>query len=175
MNSNEMASPASETLARAASGQGIAIDKSVGLIALIVVSAGVGYWAGTHRTPTVTMTTPTTTQTQAPAGTLSPAEQVTLAAAEAKRNGTAENFLNLSLMYYRAGRFNETITAAQQSLKLRPGYPEAYNNIAAGHQAMGQWDEAIVAGREALRLKPDFELARNNLTFALSQKARAAK
>jgi tetratricopeptide (TPR) repeat protein len=174
MNSNETLSPSSETLVHPGSGGRIGIDKSVGLIALIVVSAGVGYWAGAHRTTAAAITAAPQIQTQAPAGTLSPAEQVTLAEAEAKRNATPENFLNLSLMYYRAGKFNETITAAQQALKMRPGYPEAYNNIAAGHQALGQWDQAIVAGREAVRLKPDFELARNNLAFAQSQKARTA-
>jgi tetratricopeptide (TPR) repeat protein len=150
-------------------GPGIAIDKSVGLIALIVISAGIGYWAGNHH---ASLTAPAQFQTQTPANNLSPADQVILAEAEAKRNGTPENFLNLSLLYYRAGRFNDTITAAQDALKLRPGYAEAYNNIAAGHQALGQWDDAMIAAREAIKLKPDFELARNNLAYAQSQKAR---
>jgi tetratricopeptide (TPR) repeat protein len=160
-----------EALARPASGQSIAIDKSVGLIAMVVISAGIGYWAGSHRAAQVAAPPPQV-QAQTPANAPSAAEQVTLAEAEVKRNATPENFLNLSLMYYRAGRFNDTIATAQVALKLRPGYPEAYNNVSAGHQALGHWDEAITASREAIRLKPDFELARNNLAFAISQKAR---
>ena len=164
MNTDEKAAVTGEP------GQGIAIDKSVGLIALVVISAGIGYWAGNHHTSVTAA--PAAAQTAA--NTLSPADQVILAEAEAKRNATPENFLNLSLLYYRAGRFSDTITAARDALKLRPGYAEAYNNIAAGHQALGQWDDAMVAAREAIKLKPDFELARNNLAYAQSQKARAA-
>jgi len=83
---------------------------------------------------------------------------------------TADDFLNLSLAYERAGRHQECIEAAQQALKLRPDFPEAYNNIAAGYQSMYRWDEAIAAAQQALKLRPDFQLARNNLAWSQSQK-----
>jgi Flp pilus assembly protein TadD len=88
-------------------------------------------------------------------------------------NPRAEAFLNLSLAYFQAKRYQDCIRAARKALQLKPDYAEAYNNVAAGYQAMGRWDEAIRAARESLRLKPDFQLARNNLAWSLSQKARS--
>jgi tetratricopeptide (TPR) repeat protein len=95
-----------------------------------------------------------------------------VAAAEAmvKLAPTADNYLNLSLAYDRAGRFRDCIRAAEQALKLQPGYALAYNNIAAAHMDMGEWDAAIAAADEAVRLQPDFQLARNNLAAARQQK-----
>jgi tetratricopeptide (TPR) repeat protein len=83
---------------------------------------------------------------------------------------TPEDFLTLSLNYELAGKHQECIAAANQALKLRPGYAEAYNNIAAAQQRMGHWDEAIQAAQEAIRLRPDFQLAKNNLQWELNQK-----
>jgi len=83
---------------------------------------------------------------------------------------TAEHYLNLSLMYHQAGRFQDCIDTAKKALKLKPDYAEAYNNIAAANEALGRWDDAIDAARHALRIRPDFQLARNNLAWSLSQK-----
>jgi tetratricopeptide (TPR) repeat protein len=80
-----------------------------------------------------------------------------------------ENYLNLSRSYYQAGQFENSLRAARESLRLRPGYADAYNNAAAASLALGRWDEAIAAGREALRLHPDYPLARNNLRSAEAQ------
>ena len=95
-----------------------------------------------------------------------------VAAAEAlvKLAPTADNYLNLSLAYERAGRFRDCIRAAGQALKLQPGYALAYNNIAAAHMDMGEWDAAIAAADEAVRLQPDLQLARNNLAYAKQRK-----
>ncbi len=89
-------------------------------------------------------------------------------------NPSAEAYLNLSLLYHQARRYQDCIRMAQEALRRKPDYPEAYNNIAAGYEAMGRWDEAIEAAREALRLKPDFQLARNNLAWSESQRVLAA-
>jgi len=96
-------------------------------------------------------------------------------AASQKRNPTPESYLNLSLTYHRAGKYQECIDAARQALRLKPDYAEAYNNIAAAYQSMGKWDEAIQAAHEALRINPNFQLARNNLLFAESQKKNAGQ
>jgi tetratricopeptide (TPR) repeat protein len=85
---------------------------------------------------------------------------------------TPEDYLDLSLRYYRDGRPRDCIAAAKEALRLEPGFAEAYNNMAAGYGAVGMWDEAIQAATEALHLKPDFPLARNNLAWSSSQKAR---
>jgi tetratricopeptide (TPR) repeat protein len=103
---------------------------------------------------------------------LSHAQSGTMPAPESK---TADDYLNLSLSYYRTGQFVESIAAARQALDLRPKYAEAYNNIAAGFASMGQWDDGIAAARQALALKPDFPLARNNLAWCEEQKRKTAQ
>jgi tetratricopeptide (TPR) repeat protein len=102
-------------------------------------------------------------------------DRLATAAQRAGMQPTPENYLGLSLQYFRAGRYDECVHAAREALRLRPGYAEAYNNIAAGYQSMGRWDDAIAAAQEAIRLKPDLQLARNNLAYALSQRNLQAK
>ena len=99
-----------------------------------------------------------------------PPDPIAAAAQLAASQPTPENYLNLSLLYHRAGRYPECIEAAKKALRLKPDYAEAYNNIAAAYQSMQQWDQAIAAAQQAVRLKPDFTLARNNLAYSLAQK-----
>jgi protein O-mannosyl-transferase len=87
---------------------------------------------------------------------------------------TPENYLSLSFLYHRTGRYQDCIAAAKKALQLRPNYPEAYNNIAAAYEDLHQWDQAIEAAQAALRLKPDYQLAKNNLTYSLAQKKLSA-
>jgi tetratricopeptide (TPR) repeat protein len=91
-------------------------------------------------------------------------------AAQTEAHPTAEGYLNLSLKYHQAGKYQECIDAARKALRLKPDYPDAYNNIAAAYEAMSMWDPAIEAAQQALRLKPDYQLAKNNLAWSLSQK-----
>jgi protein O-mannosyl-transferase len=100
-------------------------------------------------------------------------DPVAIAEALVKLAPTADNYLNLSLAYDRAGRFGDCIRADEQALKLRPGFALAYNNIAAAHMELGEWDAAIAAADEAVRLQPDLQLARNNLAAAKQQKQMA--
>jgi tetratricopeptide (TPR) repeat protein len=93
----------------------------------------------------------------------------------ARANPTPENYLNLSLMYHRSGKYQECIDAARQALRLKPDYAEAYNNIAAAYQSMAKWDEAIQAAGEALRINPNYQLARNNLLWSAEQKRNAGQ
>jgi tetratricopeptide (TPR) repeat protein len=90
-------------------------------------------------------------------------------------NPGADAYLNLSLRYHQAKRYDDSIRTANEALRLRSDFPEAYNNIAAGYEAMGRWDEAIQAARKSLSLRPDFQLAKNNLAWSESQKALAGK
>jgi tetratricopeptide (TPR) repeat protein len=91
----------------------------------------------------------------------------------AQNESTPEHFLELSLLYHQAGRYQDCIDAAKKALQLKPDYAEAYNNIAAAYEAMSQWDLAIENAQQAVRLKPDFQLARNNLAYSQAQKQRA--
>jgi protein O-mannosyl-transferase len=77
-----------------------------------------------------------------------------------------ETYLNLSLKYYNEKRYGEAIAAAEQALKLRPGYAAAYNNICAAYNQLGQYEKAVAAGEQALCYQSDFPLASNNLQYA---------
>ena len=83
---------------------------------------------------------------------------------------TAADFLNESLRLNQAGKYEESIVAAQQALRLDPGSAEAWNNIAANDEALHRWDSAIAAAQKAIALKPDFQLAKNNLAWSVAQK-----
>ncbi|HLW36418.1 MAG TPA: tetratricopeptide repeat protein [Chthoniobacterales bacterium] len=89
--------------------------------------------------------------------------------AQSNQRQTAEQYLGLSLQRYDQGRFSESITAAQDALKLRQDYAEAWNNICAANNKLGRYQEAVNACEQALRIKPDFDLARNNLQYAREQ------
>jgi tetratricopeptide (TPR) repeat protein len=84
-------------------------------------------------------------------------------------DSTPEGYLTRSLVFFRQGRYDESLKAAQSALHLRPNYAEAWNNIAAADNAMSRWADGIEAAEHAIRLKPDFQLAKNNLSWAQSQ------
>jgi tetratricopeptide (TPR) repeat protein len=92
-----------------------------------------------------------------------------------QRMPAPETLLQLSLLYYRAGRFAECVRAARDAIRLRPGYAAAYNNLTAGYNAMKQWDDAIAAGMEAVRLDPANQLFRNNLAWAQANRSRSTQ
>jgi tetratricopeptide (TPR) repeat protein len=91
------------------------------------------------------------------------------------RDPSAENYLDLSLAYYRAGRYGDCIDAGQKALLIRPDYPEVYNNICVAHIKLGQFESAMAACKKALEISPGYELAKNNLAWATMEKERAAK
>jgi tetratricopeptide (TPR) repeat protein len=85
-------------------------------------------------------------------------------------SGTPEEYLELSLRYYRAALYEKCVEAALEALRLKPDYDLAYNNICAACNSMGKWDEAIKAGEKAVELNPANGLARNNLAWAKMKK-----
>lgn len=88
--------------------------------------------------------------------------------------GTAlseDGYVNLSLQLSQAGRYEESLVAAQHAVELDPRSAVGWNNIAAAQAALHHWNEAIPAAQRAITLKPDFQLARNNLAWAERQKA----
>lgn len=86
-----------------------------------------------------------------------------------------EDFLSLSLEYYKAKKYKQSIRAARAALKLKPEYDLAYNNICAAYNELRQWDKAIEAGEKALKINPNNQRAKNNLNWAISQKKLQAK
>jgi Tfp pilus assembly protein PilF len=96
--------------------------------------------------------------------------KIDIALETATKNPTAENYLNLSLFYYNAGKYDQCIEACKKAIQLKPDYALAYNNMCSAYNALKIFDKAIEAGKKAVSLQPDFELAKNNLKFAISQK-----
>ncbi|MFL9484902.1 tetratricopeptide repeat protein [Chitinophagaceae bacterium LWZ2-11] len=89
-----------------------------------------------------------------------------IAADNTAKDPTPEKYLNLSLTYYNAGRYQDCINAAEQALKLKPDYADAYNNIGTAYNMLKQYDKAAEACKKALALNPQFTLAKNNLAVA---------
>ena len=95
---------------------------------------------------------------------------VDIAEVQVKTAPSADNYINLSLEYYRARRFDDCIEACKEALKIKPDYAIAYNNICSAYNEMGKYDSAIIACTKAIQLDPNFTVAKNNLAQA-KQKA----
>ncbi len=93
----------------------------------------------------------------------------------AKNNPDAKNYLNLSLEYYNAGQYENSIRACEEALKLNPNYDLAYNNMCSAYNMLGKWDKAIEAGEKAVQLNPNNQLAKNNLAWANTEKRKQSK
>jgi len=83
----------------------------------------------------------------------------------ATTNPSPENYLNLSLEYYRLKRFEDCIAACRKAIELKPDYAEAYNNICCAYNELNEPEKAIKACEKALELNPGYELAKNNLNW----------
>ena len=84
---------------------------------------------------------------------------------------TADDYINESLRLNQAGRYQESLAAAREALKLDPRSAKAWNNIAANDEALHRWDDAVAAARKALALQPDLQIAKNNLAWSIAQTA----
>lgn len=81
-------------------------------------------------------------------------------------NPSADNYINLSLTYYRNGMFPECVKACEKALELNPRSALAYNNMGSAYNSMGEWEKGAAACRKALEIDPGFERAKNNLKWA---------
>ncbi|MFO7789777.1 MAG: tetratricopeptide repeat protein [Bacteroidales bacterium] len=82
---------------------------------------------------------------------------------KSEENPTPENFLDLSLVYYQDGMYDDCIEACYKALEIRPDYAPAYNNICSAYNKLGEYEKAIEACEKALKINPEFERAKNNL------------
>lgn len=92
--------------------------------------------------------------------------KIEMALEKLKKAPSADNYLNLSLVYYQAEKYEECIDAATDAIKIKPNFAEAYNNIGSAYNVLKKWDDAIIAFEKALQINPNFELAKNNLLVA---------
>lgn len=95
-----------------------------------------------------------------------------LAAAEKgiEINPGYQTYLNLGLVYYQSGKYQESIEATKKALEYNAKSAVAYNNLAAAYGMLAQWDLEIEACKKALEIEPDMQLAKNNLAWAISEK-----
>ncbi len=82
---------------------------------------------------------------------------------KATNEPSPENFLSLSLQYGLLGKWELSITAAEEAIKLKPDYDAAYSNLCYDYTMLKQWDKAIAAGEMATKINPNNQLAQNNL------------
>jgi predicted TPR repeat methyltransferase len=75
--------------------------------------------------------------------------------------------LNLGVVLFGLGRFEEAAASYRNAIALRPDYPEAHNNLGFALYRMGRTDEAIACYEKALELKPFYAEAFNHLGIAL--------
>ncbi|MBI4931968.1 MAG: tetratricopeptide repeat protein [Bacteroidetes bacterium] len=83
-----------------------------------------------------------------------------------QENPTAENYIELSLAYYRNGMYKECINACEKALELHPNFALAYNNMCSAYNAMEEWEKAMAACSKAIEIDSNFQLAKNNLEWA---------
>ncbi len=91
----------------------------------------------------------------------------------AKLANTPQAYLDLSLQYYQAGKFDKCIEAGNEALKLKPDFAAAYNNIGSAYNSMGKFAEGKAALTKSLAIDPSSQLAKNNLAWAESELKKA--
>jgi Tfp pilus assembly protein PilF len=97
-------------------------------------------------------------------------DEVARAEKVARVEPSVDNYLALSALYFRTQKYDESIRAARDALKVNPDQWEAYSNIALAYHTLGKVDDAIAALREEIRLKPDFVPAQRNLRYEMAKK-----
>ena len=88
----------------------------------------------------------------------------------AKGKPNHDNYLNLSLAYYKVKNWEASINAARRALQFNPEGTGAYNNIGTALIHLGRYDEAIENFDKALEIEPNYQLAKNNYNWAMQMK-----
>lgn len=83
-------------------------------------------------------------------------------------NANTVDFINLSLAYYKEGKYAECIDACNKALQIDSRNATAYNNICSAYCMMGKFDSAVIACNKSIELDPNYQQAKNNLAWAKS-------
>jgi tetratricopeptide (TPR) repeat protein len=87
---------------------------------------------------------------------------------------TPEDYVDTSEHDYDNGNYEQCVSDAKESLKLRPGMPAAWYNISLCSAQLGDWDAAVGAATAAMRIEPESDVVRENLEWTIAQKRLAA-
>jgi Tfp pilus assembly protein PilF len=90
---------------------------------------------------------------------------------ETAMHPTADNYLQLSMLYFEKKQYQRVIEACQHALTLKTDFAAAYNNLCVVYNELGQYDNAEAACQHALAIEPKFTLAKNNLTAMQTKRA----
>lgn len=74
----------------------------------------------------------------------------------------------LGAVLKQTGRFDESLAASKESVRLIPGDASAHNNLGITLQEMGRLEDAVSSYMQALQLNPNYAEAHNNLGISLS-------
>jgi len=74
-------------------------------------------------------------------------------------------WLDLSVLFYNATMWEESIESCQKALAINPKSPEAYNNICVSYIKMAEWEKAFEAVNKSLEFDPEFSLAKQNWAY----------
>lgn len=87
---------------------------------------------------------------------------------------TPEDYVDMSQREFNAGEYEQCVSDATESLKLRPGMPAAWYNISLCSGRLGKWDAAVDAATEAFHIEPESDATRENLHWTMAQRDLAA-
>lgn len=76
--------------------------------------------------------------------------------------------LNLSLLAYQIGEYEQVVYYSKEIIKLNSNDAIAWNNLCSALNAIGKHKEAAKACEKSLSINPDFQLAKNNLNYSKS-------
>ena len=82
-----------------------------------------------------------------------------------------DGYLALSVTYFKNGRYEDSVKAAREALKIDPNSAESWSNLAAALHSLGRIDESVEASKETVRLNPNLPFAKSNLEYALAEQA----
>jgi tetratricopeptide (TPR) repeat protein len=91
---------------------------------------------------------------------------------KAREEPTVNNYLALSVEYFRTHRYEDCIEAAKEALKINPNQAEVYANLATAYHTLGRLDETIDALRQEVRLDPNLPNGKSNLEVVIREKAK---
>ena len=60
----------------------------------------------------------------------------------ANESPNENNYINLSLAYYRNAQYKNCITASLEALKYNPNSYEAYNNLCSAYNELAYWEKS---------------------------------
>ncbi|MCK8523949.1 hypothetical protein M0D21_20395 [Aquimarina sp. D1M17] len=79
---------------------------------------------------------------------------------------TSDQYVTLSLLYYKEKNYFKSIEASKDAINLQPNNSVAYNNLCTAYNELLMYEKAIIACEKSLQFQPESNLTKNNLKAA---------